>query len=306
MEDLTEDSLFTLIQKYLKPSPLIIWGSGATIPFEMPSMNDLKNELEITEEGNLEEILSRIEDNDQLRSYEQKIFQSISDKDNNFRKQLKESTSSKSLQNLIRFFYTPHPSNLNIITTNYDCVLEYVFSLMDLPYSDGFSGREFSKFKEENFKNKKFINLYKVHGSLRWESMNNHYSYFNENMNAIYPNNNKYQQAAQEPFRTLIAQADNRIKNSTCFLAIGFGFNDEHLTPKIKTAIEEDKPIVIIAKTITPSAKEQLKNANRYILIEENEQTETKFTVKENNKDSQEIKLDGSYWKIEEFNNILT
>ena len=39
--------IFRLIQKFLKKPPVIIWGSGATIPYGLPSMDDLKTKSKI-------------------------------------------------------------------------------------------------------------------------------------------------------------------------------------------------------------------------------------------------------------------
>ncbi|UFH36544.1 hypothetical protein [Flavobacterium acetivorans] len=44
MEEIKE-TVFTVIQNYLKTPPVIIWGSGATVPFGLPSMNTLNGIL---------------------------------------------------------------------------------------------------------------------------------------------------------------------------------------------------------------------------------------------------------------------
>ena len=36
-----KDKIFRLIQKFLKNHPVIIWGSGATIPYGLPGMSEL-------------------------------------------------------------------------------------------------------------------------------------------------------------------------------------------------------------------------------------------------------------------------
>ena len=40
-----KDAIFLIIQKMLEKPPVIIWGSGATIPFGLPSMQDLNKML---------------------------------------------------------------------------------------------------------------------------------------------------------------------------------------------------------------------------------------------------------------------
>ena len=43
-----KDKVCKVVQKFLKDPPVIIWGSGATIPYGLPSMDDLKKSLQIT------------------------------------------------------------------------------------------------------------------------------------------------------------------------------------------------------------------------------------------------------------------
>ena len=38
--------IYSTIQSYLNEPPLVIWGSGATISFGLPSMSKLKDEIE--------------------------------------------------------------------------------------------------------------------------------------------------------------------------------------------------------------------------------------------------------------------
>ncbi len=302
MTEELKNELFKRIQEYLKPKPLIVWGSGATIPFRMPSMDDLKIKLNIQKDGNLEEILSKASKKDR-EQYEKEIFNIINKNDDDFRVDLHENILSiEHINILIRYFYNAHPELINIITTNYDCILEYILSYYKLPFSDGFLGKEFSQFDESNFKAKKHINLFKVHGSLRW--CQGRYSHHNSDMDAIFPSKKKYKQASQEPFRTIIAQADNAINAAACFLCIGFGFNDEHITPKIEGALQKNKPIVIVTKKATESIEKKLTSASKYVLIEESDQGGTNFRYKDVNLEKN-VQLDGNYWELEQFNKII-
>lgn len=303
MDD-SKDKIFKLVQEYLKPRPLIVWGAGATIPFGMPSMEDLKNHLSIQADGNLEDILSNITEAKKRKEYECKIFRIVNQKDSDFRKSLLgDDAKINQVIKLMRYFYNAHPQLINIVTTNYDCILEYIFSYDELPYTDGFCGREFSKFDENLFKKNNHINLYKVHGSLRWSK--GRYSYYNKTMDGIFPSKEKYQKASQEPYRTIINEADRVINVAQCFLVVGFGFNDEHVTPKLETAIKNGEKIVVIAKKATESAKSKLREASRYVLIEQDsDKNKTKFSFKESDQEEEKI-LQGKYWEIQQFNKIL-
>ena len=301
-----KNEIFKMVQDFLKPRPLIIWGSGATIPFGMPSMEDLKEFLEIEHTGNLEEALSEISSEEEKLEYQKRIFEIINEKDATVRDCLsKDGSKLGDIEKLIRYFHKAHPQTIDIITTNYDCILEYVLSNSNIQYSDGFNGKEFSKFDEENFKSSKQINLYKVHGSLRWNK--ERYSYYNSEMDAIFPSKKKYEESSRDPFRAIISVSDKAIKNVRCFLSIGFGFNDKHITPRIESAIDNGCRIVVVTKEATTSTRERLARASNYILIENHsEKNTTRFAFKENKESETETVLEGSYWKLSEFNQILS
>jgi hypothetical protein len=68
----------------------------------------------------------------------------------------------------------------------------------------------------------------------------------------VTPGNRKYRETHNDPFRTVISEADRAIRKSTSYLCIGYGFNDEHIQPII---LDENrnkkKPIVIVTKGLT-------------------------------------------------------
>lgn len=43
---MNKDEIFKVVQTYLDKPPLVIWGSGATIDFGLPSMSQLKDEID--------------------------------------------------------------------------------------------------------------------------------------------------------------------------------------------------------------------------------------------------------------------
>ena len=176
--DQTEE-VFSLVQKYLRYPPVVIWGSGATIPYGLPSMNDLKEVLkpqlgEFDENTNLEAVLGRIENKDKIDEIRKVIRDAVLRKDIACLEQAMENTHClKPITRLIDKFYSAHPQKIDIVTTNYDRVLEYALSQSGYNYTDGFTGKPLSKFEKSSFGNSKIINLIKVHGSLNWVSYNN-------------------------------------------------------------------------------------------------------------------------------------
>ncbi len=212
---------------------------------------------------------------------------------------------------MIEKFIEAHPKVVNVVTTNYDRVLEHIISYHNFPYTDGFNGKVLSIFDETEFKDKEIINLIKVHGSLNWFDVDGEIRFLSsiskdEAPKIIAPGKNKYQEAYSSPYRELIQKADDLIKIASSFLVVGFGFNDEHLTPKIKAKVKKGTPIVLITKKVSDSSYKELKNAEKYIFLEESENGKTKVTYKENSTtDKIEIELEGDLWQLNNFMEII-
>ena len=313
------ETIFTITQKFLKNPPLIIWGSGATIPFGLPSMSDLNKTLKEKikdfndENNNLETELGNEKYKARMSKIKKIIWDKINDADNFVLQKIIEDNNDdlNSIKLLIEKFIDVHPKVINIVTTNYDRVLEHLMSYYNIKFTDGFDGKTLSIFEESQFSEKNIVNLIKVHGSLNWfdisgESRYLSYPLKNDNPKMIAPGKNKYEEAFSPPYRELIQKADNLIRQSSSFLVIGFGFNDEHLTPKIINKINQEIPIVLIAKKISESSFKALGRAKKYILFEEKCGGKTKIIYKESDSARKEEKiLEGSFWKLNKFMEII-
>ncbi len=323
MNNLTQDEIretvFKVVQTFLKTPPLIVWGSGATISFGLPSMSDLNDELKDkiegfdTENDNLEIELGKEKYQEQMSLIKKVIWEKVNDADISVLERIISNNTDEfnGIKLLIEKFIAAHPKVVNIVTTNYDRVLEYVMSYHNFPYTDGFNGKVLSIFNETKFDDKEIINLVKVHGSLNWFDIDGEIRFLSsvsvdQVPKIIAPGKNKYQEAYSSPYRELIQKADDLIKSASSFLVVGFGFNDEHLTPKIKAKVKKGIPVVLITKKISDSCYEELKNAEKYILFEENERGKTKVIYKENNTTyKKEFELEGAWWQLNKFMEIL-
>jgi len=121
----------------------------------------------------------------------------------------------------------------------------------------------------------------------------------------ICPGKNKYQEAYKSPYRELIQKSDLYINSANSFLVVGFGFNDEHLTPRIKTKIKKGIPIVVITKIISEACLNELEGAEKYVLLEDDGDNKTKITIKESNSEKQIIILEGNFWSLNNFIEII-
>jgi hypothetical protein len=313
-----KDNIFKIIQTQLKNPPVIIWGSGATIPFGLPSMGTLTEVLKNNiadfdkECENLEVELGKEKYQGKMPEIKRLIWDTVSQKDEKVLDEIINDYSAKykGIELLAKKFIDTHPRLLNIITTNYDRVLEHVLAYSGIPYSDGFSGKNLSIFSENSFPSENIVNLIKVHGSLNWFLLDGDIRYLGKNENyepqIICPGRNKFQEAYSSPYRELIQKSDSYINNAMSFLVVGFGFNDEHLTPKIRPRVKMGIPIIVITKTISESSFKELEQAERYVLMEEADANKTRVIYKENVKSSKkELIIEGSYWSLNNFIEII-
>ncbi len=313
------ENIFKIVQAFLKNPPLIVWGSGATISFELPSIWDLNEALKKTIDGfdisndNLEIELGKDKYQTQMPQIKKVIWGKVNDGDTSVLERIISNNTNEfnGIKLLIEKFIEAHPKVVNIVTTNYDRVLEYVMSYHNFPYTDGFNGKVLSVFDETLFKDKDVVNLVKVHGSLNWFDIDGEIRFLSsiskeEAPKIIAPSNKKYQEAYDSPYRELIQKADNLIKTASSFLVVGFGFNDKHLTPKIKANVKKGTPIVLITKKVSESSFEELKGAEKYILFEESKNGKTKVIYKENSStDKIEVELEGDLWQLNNFMEII-
>ena len=316
MDQESKDSIFRIIQSFLSDPPVIIWGSGATIDFGLPSMEQLMAGIKVVipnidQEGNLENELSKITDREKLKEISQIVRSKVLKQDIACLKNaVQDQAYLNPVKNMIKKFYNTHPRKVNIITTNYDRVLEYAIAQLNINYCDGFSGSILSRFNHDLFTDEKIINLIKVHGSLNWSELNGsafflpaEYNVDDINDTIVLPTQDKHKRTHQDPYRSLLTKSDEYIESAKSFLVIGFGFNDEHITPQIDSKVKDGVPIIIITKSPTSSCKERLSKSNYFCILErEGENTKIEYKTPDRNG---EIAILGEFWRLNKFMEIL-
>lgn len=316
--DKIKNEVFSKIQNILKEVPVIIWGSGATIPYGMPSMSDLTKAIGEkfpdfnSKTINLEEELGKPEYTKIFSDIKQIIWNVINSADSKFLNGIingEKVLNIQGISSMIEYFIKPTPHLLNIITTNYDRVLENILSFRDINFTDGFNGRNLSSFSIDHFKERNIVNIIKVHGALNWFNVQGEPRYCITNNNGSFdpiiipPGNKKYEAAYQDPYRDLIHKSDDVIKQSKSIFVVGFGFNDTHLAPKIKNQVKK-YPIVLITKEMTESAQKELQDAEEYVFLEQHKNG-TRVRLKHKEKKETEYYLEDDYWTLKKFMEIL-
>ena len=183
---------------------------------------------------------------------------------------------------------------LDIITPNYDLLLEYCCDTHEIPYITGFWGGIQKQYNwEESIqqmihtkdiprgkrilkieRTRRHIRIHKVHGSLNWFKKGD--KIFEDNTLVytrqdeastierfiITPGKSKYEKAFLSNFN-LFANANQAVSGERGFIFVGYGFNDDHIQQNIKKEIiEKKKAGIIITKELTRKADDLLKKSN--------------------------------------------
>lgn len=153
---------------------------------------------------------------------------------------------------------------LKVFTTNYDMCFETAASDLGMITVDGFSytrkrrfdGKHFSyDIVRRNSDGHEFAEgiyqLLKLHGSVSWIRENTeiyeHHSPNAENACLIYPAKGKYQQAFLQPHLELLSRFIEFLRQpNSCLMVAGFGFNDDHLSEPIYSAIQSNPSLKLI------------------------------------------------------------
>lgn len=158
-------------------------------------------------------------------------------------------------------------SRLKVFTTNYDTCFENAAGQQGVVVIDGFSftkprlydprffdfdiiRRNSSADNTSNYLEGVF-QLYKLHGSVNWERDETGVIEEKEatakGACMIFPARGKYQQSYIQPHLELMARYLSSLREpNTCILVCGFGFNDEHLSEPLISAIKTNSYLKVI------------------------------------------------------------
>lgn len=290
-----EDKLQKTIQSYMAKIPLIIIGSGASVPYGIPGMwllgQCLKNSslpdnckashhtecwqkfLELIETTDLESALTQIHASEEITQHiVTTTWEYLNQYDLNIFETVISDRKFLILTKLYEYLFKSSQKEINVITPNYDRITEYAADAGNFAVFTGFNYGLIAN-KTSTKKQKiivgndqvRTVNIWKVHGSFGWFEDNYKIATALPPLAKI-PNNltplivtpgiEKYRITFQEPFRTIIQGADEAITKAKAFFCIGYGFNDQHLQAKIVERCDHEKvPLILITKEITETAK---------------------------------------------------
>ncbi len=170
---------------------------------------------------------------------------------------------------------------VKLFTTNYDLCFEKSASDLGLVALDGFSFFEPRRFDPRYFEydivrraspgsdGPQFVagvfQYFKLHGSVNWAIDDKGGVAVNPHVTAdraclIYPTREKYRFSFQQPHLELMAQFLASLREAnTCLLVIGFGFNDDHLSEPIFSALEANPHLRVVV--VSPRSEKHLGDA---------------------------------------------
>lgn len=327
--------IIRFVQECMSNIPTIVLGSGASMAYGMPGMpqladylleciHPLEEEMEawtyfenyLKEGLGLEAALHEVPITERL--HKEIIYLTrnlILEKDLEIRNQILNREINLPLSELLNFMNTAASPNTKVITTNYDRLVEYAIDQAKLKQHLGFEGnyiKWFNPLDNTNSILKNKVEVLKVHGSLDWfvtqqneiiSLPDGSESYYNVEPVMITPGKAKYQHTHDEPFRSLITKVDKIFDESKAIVIIGFGFNDNHIQPKLFAKMRDSKtPILILSKTLTKEAKSFIygNEKGKVIGIEEND-TGSKIIKA----DKSEVDVAEKLWNLEELLKII-
>lgn len=336
------EEIATLAQKYIAKRPVVVLGCGVSIPYGLPSMSGLaealldrieidddvwrqfKNILEETKD--LEKSLHEVElSQSLLERVVEETWKITAEKDIEVYNRLIGDPTALDISRLFKYLLRTANPLISVVTTNYDRLAEYAANIAEAEVFTGFSSGWIQRFigdvskssyphRTVGYQGK--VQILKVHGSLDWfrtPSQEPIAIPLSENVPQncqpliVTPGVSKYREVHKDPFRTVMSQADDVLKNASCYLCMGFGFNDEHVQPNLVNRVYRDNiPIVIVTKNLTNASREAFLNRppSKFLIIEEDGGGEGSIAYYPDKPDGEHLK-DLQLWDLPKFLDLL-
>lgn len=325
------EDIFKRVQEIMRKKPLLLVGTGGSIPYGIPGMDKLcehlKEELspifagdpswnaflqELDNGNGLESALLKVTLPDEIQTrILYATWNLVSEADLKLFRSLIYGEEHIALGRLIQYFYNADPQCINVITTNYDRMIEYACDFVSLPIDVCLNGQYYRTQKQNPPQTRNIVNLLKVHGSLDLfqDTLQRTFALpLREKIpdgltpKIITPGVTKFQSVFNEPFNSTLHNANNLIDSAQSYLCIGYGFNDDHIQARMLSESSRGKPILLITKAVSEHAAHLLvERSQHYITISEGCDPGTSQVVIDKNVSM----VEGDFWKVEEFLTML-
>lgn len=294
--DTFDDIVEEIKQKNLSRNnmPKLIVGTGLSVIYGVPGMNELalhlEREIDKSSSKKLKEIWKRHHNNikkngleaglasltqeenvlvDAIKPItaryilesEEKLHEKILEKTTGFCKLLAYLSDTVSVCKKM----------IDIMTPNYDRIIEIVCDSLEIGVITGFNGNLYGKFNKNllkqptdvyNCKNRTWVRLFKPHGSINWineegnEYLTNDYEVLKakaEYIEIVTPGSSKYKVGLTNNTFRCMREEFNEVLNSKenySLLIYGYGFNDDHFDTALFDSFQ--KNVLIVSKYVKP------------------------------------------------------
>lgn len=152
-----------------------------------------------------------------------------------------------------------------LFTTNYDLCFEEVARRSRFMLIDGFSYTLQQTYDRLNFGMdvvrreggrdspdfiQNAIQFYKLHGSIDWRRLGGEIIRTREQVGSpvlIYPRSSKYQESFDAPYLDMLSSFQASLREpDTALLVSGFGFNDDHISSPVMSAVESNMSLRLV------------------------------------------------------------
>ncbi|ALZ77853.1 SIR2 family protein [Rheinheimera sp. F8] len=326
-------------QDYYNKAPLIILGSGASAAHGMSGMAALAKYLteninisglstgevtvwqnfcdKLTAGVDLESALHQVAVTELLTSrIISTTWSLLNTEDINIYHKSLQNQAMFPLSRLLSHMFESSLTRLNIVTTNYDRLAEYACDQARIHHYTGFTHGFFRQLAAPNEINSaRRVNIWKVHGSLDWfksplddiVALSNIQGIpVNYKPEIVTPGTQKYQTTHLEPYRSIINNADQAITMANSYLCIGYGFNDEHIQPKLMARCQRQNiPITIITYGLSDAARNLIKDgkAKNCLAIERGASDDQSIVYSSLDKTS--VTVERNLWSLEGYLSLI-
>ena len=179
-------------------------------------------------------------------------------------------------------------AGLQVVTTNYDRLLELATEVAGLGVETMFVGDTIGELNESEsrysfcrsatltggkvrLKYAKRACIYKPHGSLDW------YLQGEKPIRCplplglqrliITPGLNKFRTGYEQPFDRHIARANVEIDRASRYMIIGYGFNDDHLQTHLTLKLTGGAPALVITRSLSANSMKIIKKSTNLIAL---------------------------------------
>lgn len=291
------EEIYKYIQQFIDENTLVTIGSGISSAEGIPGMKNLASELgkeipnrisssesdiykwnkikDCLDKGSdLETALTEIQASDNLDNVIKHVtYDYIRDFNMSILSGVLNGKRSLKIISLLNHLMPRDNKELVIITTNYDCLIEYACAIAGIDVDTLFYGTTIKRYqpdlmeKQHNRieKNRRgldirtdynFVKLLKPHGSLDWHSTPkdefvNASIYSPDTVEIITPGISKFRRERREPYNRIYNICNQEIDMAKRYLFLGYGFNDHDLQDHYEQNKNKGKPMLVVTKDLT-------------------------------------------------------